>query len=195
MFKPHFGKQVKFLSQSTNFSDIFDKDINLKGLFDIISPENNLVLADDMMLSDADGISHAALQRFTQPIVAALEGLGIRAEASGRNDILAEGRKVSGTAQRVVNGRILYHGTLLFDSNPDMVAGALQVGRIFYLPLQAYKATVTISKVTYPVMEIPQLTWVIICLALSAACCLAAGVIGVHRSRTLAAYNASLNEQ
>ena len=76
-----------------------------------------------------------------------------------------------------------------------LVAGALQVGRIFYLPLQAYKATVTISKVTYPVMEIPQLTRVIICLALSAACCLAAGVIGVHRSRTLAAYNASLNEQ
>lgn len=76
-----------------------------------------------------------------------------------------------------------------------LVAGALQVGRIFYLPLQAYKATVTISKVTYPVMEIPQLTWVIICLALSAAFCLAAGLIGVYRSRTLAAYNASLNEQ
>ena len=44
------------MSHSTNFSDLFDKDINLKGLFDIISPENNLVLADDMMLSDADGI-------------------------------------------------------------------------------------------------------------------------------------------
>ena len=38
-----------------------------------------------------------------------------------------------------------------------LVAGALQVGRIFYLPLQAYKATVTISKVIYPVMEIPQI--------------------------------------
>ena len=76
-----------------------------------------------------------------------------------------------------------------------VAAGALQIGRIFYLPLQAYKATVTISKVTYPVMEIPQLTWVIICLGLSATCCLAAGFIGLHRSRTLAAYNASLNEQ
>ena len=76
-----------------------------------------------------------------------------------------------------------------------LVAGALQIGRIFYLPMQAYKATVTISKVTYPVMEMPQLVWVIICLALSAACCLAAGVVGVQRSRTLAAYNASLNEQ
>ena len=48
-------RRVKILSQSTNFG-LFDDDINLKGLFDIISPENNLVLADDMMLSDAQGI-------------------------------------------------------------------------------------------------------------------------------------------
>lgn len=76
-----------------------------------------------------------------------------------------------------------------------LIVGALQIARIFYLPMQAYQATVTISKVTYPVMEVPQLTWVIICLGLSAVCCLAAGIIGAHRSRTLAAYNASLNEQ
>ncbi len=76
-----------------------------------------------------------------------------------------------------------------------LVAGAMQVGRIFYLPMQAYKATVTISRVTYPVMEMPQLIWVIVCLSLSALCCLAAGVIGVYRSRTLSAYNASLNQQ
>ena len=44
-------------------------------------------------------------------------------------------------------------------------------------------------------MEMPQLVWVIVCLSLSALCCLAAGVIGVYRSRTLSAYNASLNEQ
>jgi len=50
------GRQVQILSQSTNFSELFDDDINLKGLFDIINPENNLVLADDMMLSDAKGI-------------------------------------------------------------------------------------------------------------------------------------------
>ena len=44
------------MSHSTNLTGLFDDDINLKGLFDILSPENNLVLADDMMLSDADGI-------------------------------------------------------------------------------------------------------------------------------------------
>ncbi len=78
-------------------------------------------------ISDSEGIDHAALERFTRPIVRTLQSLGINAEASGRNDILAEGRKVSGTAQRKYKNRILHHGTLLFDSNPGMVAGALQV--------------------------------------------------------------------
>lgn len=32
-----------------------EQDINLKGLFEILNPENNLVSADDMMLSAADG--------------------------------------------------------------------------------------------------------------------------------------------
>jgi hypothetical protein len=76
-----------------------------------------------------------------------------------------------------------------------LVAGAGQIARIFILPMMAYKTTITISRVTYPVMEMPQLIWVIVCLSLSALCCLAAGVIGVYRSRTLSAYNASLNEQ
>lgn len=60
-------------------------------------------------------------------MVEALRGLGLQAEASGRNDILVDGKKVSGTAQRLSGGRILHHGTLLFDSNPEMVSGALNV--------------------------------------------------------------------
>ena len=71
-----------------------------------------------------DGIS---IRRFTEPVVAALRSLGLNAEASGRNDILVEGRKVSGTAQRRHGNRILHHGTLLFDADPGMVAGALNV--------------------------------------------------------------------
>ena len=43
------------MTQPASFSSIFDEDINLKGLFEILNPENNLVLADDMMLSDANG--------------------------------------------------------------------------------------------------------------------------------------------
>ncbi len=76
-------------------------------------------------ITDAGAAEEITMARFTRPIVEALRGLGLQAEASGRNDILVEDRKVSGTAQRLARGRILHHGTLLFDANPAMVAGAL----------------------------------------------------------------------
>ena len=78
-------------------------------------------------ITDVSDAQRITMERFAQPIVQALQRLGIDAEASGRNDILAEGRKVSGTAQRLYKNRILHHGTLLFDSDPSMVAGALHV--------------------------------------------------------------------
>src|SRR5690606_25858362 len=47
--------------------------------------------------------------------------LGVQAELSGRNDILAEGRTVSGNAQYATKGRMFSHGTLMFDLNIDAV--------------------------------------------------------------------------
>ncbi len=76
-------------------------------------------------ITDVGEQEKLSIQRFTTPVVEALKGLGLRAEASGRNDILVEGRKASGTAQRVHGNRILHHGTLLFDSDLSTVAGAL----------------------------------------------------------------------
>lgn len=78
-------------------------------------------------ITDAGETQQLEIPRFTKPVVEALQGLGLNAEASGRNDILVEGRKVSGTAQRISHGRILHHGTLLFNSDPGAVAGALNV--------------------------------------------------------------------
>lgn len=78
-------------------------------------------------ITDAGDAERLAMERFTLPVVNALRGLGLRAEAGGRNDILVEGRKVSGTAQRLLNGRILHHGTLLFDTDATMAEGALWV--------------------------------------------------------------------
>ena len=44
------------MTKSPELPQLFEDDINLNGLFDILNPENNLVLADDMMLSDAEGV-------------------------------------------------------------------------------------------------------------------------------------------
>ena len=76
-------------------------------------------------ITDAADPEHRSAGHFTSPVVRTLRTLGLDAEASGRNDILVSGRKVSGTAQQLLKGRILHHGTLLFDSDPNMIAGAL----------------------------------------------------------------------
>ncbi|WP_108670126.1 lipoate--protein ligase [Peribacillus acanthi] len=74
-----------------------------------------------------DGESFHNFQKFTEPVVQALAKLGVSAELSGRNDILAEGRKISGNAQFSTKGRMFSHGTLLFDSEIDAVVSALKV--------------------------------------------------------------------
>ncbi|KOO50239.1 lipoate--protein ligase [Priestia koreensis] len=74
-----------------------------------------------------DGDSFHNFKKFTEPVIEALKRLGVNAELSGRNDILAEGRKISGNAQFSTRGRMFSHGTLLFDSEMDHVVSALRV--------------------------------------------------------------------
>lgn len=64
---------------------------------------------------------------FTRPIIEALASVGVNAELSGRNDLIANGKKISGNAQYTANGRTLHHGTLLFDSDLDVLSSALKV--------------------------------------------------------------------
>jgi len=61
------------------------------------------------------------------PVIEALQALGVPVEFGGRNDIILEGRKISGTAQYQRQGRTVHHGTLLFDSNVDHMIAATTV--------------------------------------------------------------------
>ncbi|WP_394547599.1 lipoate--protein ligase [Priestia aryabhattai] len=74
-----------------------------------------------------DGNSFHNFKKFTEPVVEALKKLGVKAELSGRNDLMAEGRKISGNAQFSTKGRMFSHGTLLFDSEIENVVSALKV--------------------------------------------------------------------
>lgn len=76
-----------------------------------------------------DGESFRNFRKFTEPVVKALNDLGVNAELSGRNDLMAEGRKISGNAQFSTRGRMYSHGTLLFDTNVDEVVSALKVSK------------------------------------------------------------------
>jgi lipoate-protein ligase A len=64
--------------------------------------------------------------RFNGPVVDVLRDLGVPAVIGGRNDIIADGRKISGNAQFATPDRMLSHGTLLLDSNLDDVTAALR---------------------------------------------------------------------
>lgn len=66
-------------------------------------------------------------KKFTTPVVRVLQALGIPAELGGRNDILVEGRKISGNAQYISGQRMVSHGTLLFHSDLAHVSKALNV--------------------------------------------------------------------
>lgn len=52
-----------------------------------------------------------------QVVIAALARFGITAERSGRNDLLVEGRKISGSAFKHKRERSFHHGTVLIDSD------------------------------------------------------------------------------
>ncbi|GAA0124560.1 MULTISPECIES: lipoate--protein ligase [Clostridium] len=77
-----------------------------------------------------DGKSFNDFERFCKPIIGVLETLGIKAEFSGRNDLLIDEKKFSGTAQCKYKNRVMHHGTLLFSSDITNLSGALKPKKI-----------------------------------------------------------------
>ena len=72
-------------------------------------------------------ISEVNFKVFTVPVVEVLKKLGVEAYTTGRNDLLIDGKKISGNAEHVHRNRVLHHGTLLFDSRLEALKGALKV--------------------------------------------------------------------
>ncbi|SFM03960.1 lipoate--protein ligase [Salibacterium qingdaonense] len=78
-------------------------------------------------LTRDDGDSFHNFKKFTQPVVDALNSMGVPAELSGRNDLQADGKKISGNAQFSSKGRMYSHGTLMLDSRTENIVSALNV--------------------------------------------------------------------
>jgi len=80
-------------------------------------------------ITKAENLGEIDFKTYTIPVLRALEKLGIPCELSGRNDITIDEKKFSGIAQSVIKGRVLNHGTLLFNSELDVLSKALNVKR------------------------------------------------------------------
>ncbi|MBR0303464.1 MAG: lipoate--protein ligase [Clostridia bacterium] len=80
----------------------------------------------------ADDSTKLNFEKFTRPIISALASLGVNASLDGRNDLVANGFKISGNAECVKKNRygdmmLLHHGTLLFGADMSRLASALRV--------------------------------------------------------------------
>ena len=69
--------------------------------------------------------ANEAFACYMQRMVRMLQGLGIDARLSGRNDILIDNAKVSGCAFYQLPGRSVLHNSLLFDTRLDHLSNAL----------------------------------------------------------------------
>lgn len=67
------------------------------------------------LITDQDGPTDYA--RSLAPVVDALNRIGVPARMRGVCDLAIGERKISGSAQRAAGGRLLHHGTLLFETD------------------------------------------------------------------------------
>jgi len=63
------------------------------------------------------------------PLVEALREVGLNGGFSGLNDIIANGKKISGSAQTRRKGVILQHGTFMYATRLDILASVLKVSQ------------------------------------------------------------------
>jgi len=70
--------------------------------------------------------SPALFRRLSEPVVAALRSLGVRASFRPRNDIEVDGRKISGMGGTDAEKAFLFHGSLLVDFDGDTMVRALK---------------------------------------------------------------------
>lgn len=76
-------------------------------------------------IQDASSGIQLDLGMFCRPLAQAICSLGAHAVVNGRNDITIDGKKFSGNAQYVKDGRVMHHGTILFSSDLTVAGRAL----------------------------------------------------------------------
>lgn len=87
----------------------------------------------------------AAKKKVAALVVDVLNEIGLAAKVEGRNDILLDGKKISGMAQHIRGSRICTHGSLLYDTDLDMLTDVLNVdeGKIQSKAIRSIRSRVT----------------------------------------------------
>ena len=120
---------IKVVRRITGGGAVFTDEGNI--MFTFISGDGSRKLTD--------------FYKFVEPILSALQSLGVPAEFAGRNDMVIKGKKFSGNAQCVYNSKLLHHGTLMYSADTGEMTKALNVSN---LKLQSKGVASVKSRVT-----------------------------------------------
>lgn len=126
------GKHQNTIAE-ININYIKEKDINivrrLSGGGAVFHDSGNLNFT---FIETQKGNNNINFEKYTKPIIEVLQSLGADANLGGRNDIIIEGKKVSGNSEHLYKDRILHHGTLLFNSKIEDLSKALKINPLKY---------------------------------------------------------------
>ena len=88
----------------------------------VYSDRGNIMLSYVSRRGDVSEV----FDRYMTALTEALRALGVPAEKSGRNDIMLEGRKISGNAFHQLPDRSIVHGTLLYSTDMEALTEAIR---------------------------------------------------------------------
>jgi len=77
-------------------------------------------------ISEFPGDIEDSYRKICSALVSAIEKLGLKAEFKPVNDVLVNGKKVSGSAQARKDKALMQHGTLMYDTDIQMLARVLK---------------------------------------------------------------------
>ncbi|KAF5077735.1 Lipoate-protein ligase LplJ [anaerobic digester metagenome] len=96
-------------------------------------------------ITDYRSDTFAGYDEFINPVISFLNSLGVEATKRNACDIVIGDEKISGNAQTIRKNRVLHHGTLLFDSNLNMLQKTLKpvVGEFESRAIKSVRSSVT----------------------------------------------------
>lgn len=79
------------------------------------------------IIANEESEANFDFKSLSQPVIETLAQMGVKAEFTGRNDLVIGDQKFCGNAQYIKKNRVMHHGCILFDTDVSVLVEALKV--------------------------------------------------------------------